>query len=268
MTELTPATVADEVEALWDRFDAVLADLDEDDWHRPVPSCPGWDVHDLVGHIGGLTTMFAGLPQPEPPAGWAPPEGAGPIDSFTEAAVAARRGRTPRDQLEELALARRTWTDGLRALPDLDGEAMGPTGKTTQREFVRVRLFDLWHHLWDLHAALGKPFDLTDDSLAAVTCHGYVLQRVPFLYGKRAGAPEWASVRLRLGVPLEVDRSVIVSDGRADWTDVPAADTVEGPAAAFTLTITGRLDDEARTASGLQARGPEAERLLGARLFG
>lgn len=72
---LTPDQAADAVEQLWDRFEAVVSDVGSDGWSRPVPACPGWDVHDLLGHVSGFTTMFAGLPQPDPPEGWTPPEG-------------------------------------------------------------------------------------------------------------------------------------------------------------------------------------------------
>lgn len=37
-----------------DRIAGLLATLDEPDWQRPVPACPGWSVSDLVGHLGGI----------------------------------------------------------------------------------------------------------------------------------------------------------------------------------------------------------------------
>lgn len=265
--DLTPQTAADAVDALWDRIEAVVADIGPDDWARPTP-CEGWNVHDVVGHIGGLTTMFAGVPQPDPPEGWTPPPGLNPIDSFTEAATATRRVRSHDAQVSELGEARHIWTRVLRDLPDLAGSTIGPTGEMTQRDFVAVRFFDLWHHLWDLHAALDRPFDLADDSVAAIECHTYVAQRVPWLYGKRAASPEGAAVTVRLGAPLDLAGTVAVTGGRAGWVSDPADDVLHGPAATFSLLMTGRLDDAQAQHSGLVAEGPEAERLRHARLFG
>ncbi|HUG86712.1 MAG TPA: maleylpyruvate isomerase N-terminal domain-containing protein, partial [Euzebya sp.] len=148
--DLTPQAAADAVEALWLRYDSLLADRSQDDWSRPTP-CAGWDVADLIGHVGGLTLMFAGRPQPDPPESWTPPPGLGPIDTMTETGVAARRHRRPEAHLTELAQAREVWVEGLRGLPDLEGQTIGPTGAMSQRQFVEVRMFDLWHHLWDLH---------------------------------------------------------------------------------------------------------------------
>lgn len=263
---LTPAEAADAVDALWDRIEALVGNISQDDWHRPTP-CEGWDVFDLVGHIAGLTTMFAGVPQPDPPAGWSAPEGLGPIDTFTAAAAAARHGRAPEVQVAELGEARHVWTAVLRGMPDLDGDTIGPTGPMTQAAFVAVRLFDLWQHLWDLGTALDRPIDLTDDSVAAVQAHAYVAERLPWLYGKRAGAPEGAAVTVRLRAPLDSDATVAVTGGRAGWVEGPAADVLHGPAAAFALLMSGRLDEHGARAVGLRADGPEARRLLAARLF-
>ena len=65
----------------------------------------------------------------------------------------------------------------------------------------------MWHHLWDLRTALGLPVDTDDRSVGARECHAYVAGMAPWLYGKRAGAPEGGSVRLRLGPPLSSDGS-------------------------------------------------------------
>lgn len=267
MSALTPDAASDTIAELYDRVLTALDVLgdDGDGWQAAVPACPGWDVHDLVGHIGGMTTMFSGVPQPEPPPGWSPPDGLNPIDTVTETGRAARRDWTPAQLREELGTALDTWTAQLRALPDLDVETVGPTGSMSMADFVQVRLFDLWHHLVDLHQALGLPLDLAEEGVAPAQCYDYVLSRVPWLFGKKAGAPEGAAVTLDLdGAPA---RTAAVTGGRAGWTDAAADSRVTGPVAAFALLMTGRLDRAAAERAGLQVEGEDAERLLGVRMF-
>lgn len=264
---VTPAVAADAVAELYDRVLTALDVLgdDGDGWQAAVPACPGWDVHDLVGHIGGMTTMFSGIAQPEPPDGWTPPDGLNPIDTVTETGKAARRGWTAAQLREELRTARDTWTAQLRAMPDLDAQTVGPTGPMSMADFVQVRLFDLWHHVVDLHQALGLPLDLAEDGVAPAQCYAYVVSRVPWLFGKKAGAPEGAAVSLDLeGAPA---RTAAVTDGRAGWADASADSRITGPVAAFALLMTGRLDREAAEQAGLRAEGEDAERLLGVRMF-
>ena len=264
--DLTPEVAADAVAELYDRVLTALDVLgdDGDGWQAAVPACPGWDVHDLVGHIGGMTTMFAGIAQPEPPADFSP-EGLNPIDAITNAGAAARRGWTAAQLREELRTARHTWTAQLREMPDLDAQTVGPTGPMSMADFVQVRLFALWHHVIDLHQALGLPLDLAEGGVAPQQCYAYVVSRVPWMFGKKAGAPEGAAVTLDLdGAPA---RTAAVTDGRAGWADTAADSRITGPAAAFALLMTGRLDREAAEQAGLRAEGEDAERLLGVRMF-
>ncbi|WP_370324103.1 maleylpyruvate isomerase family mycothiol-dependent enzyme [Euzebya sp.] len=267
---LAPAEAAAAAEALWDRVAAVvdgaLATGDPVTWHRPTP-CPAWDVHDLVAHVTGATSRFAGLDQPAIPEGWAPPAGMSALDAQMERDVAARRDWSPGRLREELDRAARAQVEGLAALDDLTGDAVGPLGPTDQRDLFAVRMFDLWHHLWDLSTALGVPADLADGSRAAVECHTYVAARIPWLHSRQAAAPEGAAVRVVLGDPLRWDRTAVVVDGRGRWGDVPAEDVLEAPAAVFSLLMTGRLDEGAAAAAGLVTTGGEASRLATARMF-
>ncbi len=267
MPPLTPDEAADAADELWRRLTDLVDTVDGDAWQAPTP-CEGWDVADLVAHLSGVTAQFAGLPQPAADPTWAPAAGLSPLDTLMEQGVAARRGWSAAQRLEELQTARAAHVDGLRALPDMDGKADGPTGPTTQRGLFQVRMFDLWHHLGDLAVALGGQRDTDDRTVAARECHAYVAGLTPWLFGRRAGAPEGATVRLSLGGPLDLDASVAVQEGRARWTDSPATDVVSGPPAWFSLLISGRTSNATATADGrLSASGPEAERLLSARMF-
>ena len=76
------------LEETWTGIEALLASLDDGQWALPTPNTE-WDVKDLAAHLGGLESMFLGLPQPDPPEGWTT-EHTG-LDQVTEAGVVARR---------------------------------------------------------------------------------------------------------------------------------------------------------------------------------
>lgn len=244
----------------WQRLRGILDGLPADAWAAPTP-CAGWDVKDLVGHMSAITLLFAGRPQPDPPAGWTPPEGLRPIDRISETLVAARRGWSVEQVAAEVAEAHAADLERLRGIEDWDAPTQGPVGQTTQQGLAEVRMFDLWVHLWDLGEAIGQPVDLTDDSAAAVTCHRHVLDHVPWMYGKVAQAPEGAGVTLRLGAPLDEVRAVRVVDGRARWVEDRPADTVTVLPAAYTLLVAGRRTVD-ELADAISWEGDEADRLV------
>lgn len=262
---------ADVVAALWGRIRDLAGGLAEDDWSRDTP-CAGWDVHDLLAHLSGVQTAFDGsAPQPLPPERLAPPGDAAGVDGWTEIAVAARRGWTPEAVRGELAAAAQGHEARLRAVTDWEAPATGPTGPTTEAGLYAVRCYDLWVHVQDLHEALGRPVETRDGSPAAMVAYGFVLHHVPWLYAKRAQAPDGSSMRLVLTAPAGVDTVVVRRDGRARFD--PGADgggnTLEAAPGAFTLLVSGRGDPERWQAEGaLGWEGPQAEEFVRrARIF-
>jgi uncharacterized protein (TIGR03083 family) len=239
---------------LWNRVIVLAADLGPEDWSRPTP-CADWDVHDLLAHLSGVQTLFDGGPQPPVPSGSKPDPGANPVDAWTAAGVAARREWAPEEVMEELHAARDGHVAHLEAVPDWTAPRQGPTGPTDEEGLLRVRLFDIWVHLQDLRLALDLPVEAGDASPAARIAHEYVWDRVPWMFVKKAGAGEGATMRVRLAEPLDADDVVEVRDGRGRWN--PAADpggcVVEGDPAALTLLACGRGDPDDWRARGLLA---------------
>jgi uncharacterized protein (TIGR03083 family) len=228
---------------LWGRIITLVDELGEDDWSRGTP-CAGWDVRDLLGHLSGTQVMFdAGTAVPPPP-GWEPPAGAAPLDAWTEVGVAARRGWDRARLRAELEQARDGHVARLEGVTDWSAPAEGPVGPTTEDGLLQVRMFDLWVHLQDLHEALGRPADVDDASRAAAMAHRHVIDRVPYLFVKRAGAQEHATMRVRLGAPVDLDTVVEVAGGRGRFNPDadPGACAVEGSPGALTLLVAGRHD--------------------------
>jgi uncharacterized protein (TIGR03083 family) len=255
---------------LWDRVAVLVDGLDPADWERPTP-CPGWDVRDVVGHLSGIQVGFdAGVAEP-PPDGWEPDPSASPLDAWAEAGVAARRAWDRARLRVELDDARRGHVARLAAVEDWSAQADGPLGRTTEDGLFQVRMFDVWVHLQDLRVALGLPVEHDDTSPGARAAHGYVAGLVPWLYVRKAGAQEHATMRVALGPPLDVDTVVEVSMGRGRLN--PDADpgicAVTGSPSALTLLCAGRSDAEALRAAGfLDWSGPRGEEFVArARLF-
>lgn len=258
---------------LWDRVIAVTESLEPDDWSRPTP-CPAWDVHDVLTHLTGLQTAFEGLPQPSPPEGWSPPEGLGPVDMWTSVGVAARQDWGSEQVVEELRQARAAHVERLGRV-DPEAPTQGPTGPTTEHGLFMVRCFDIWVHVQDLAVGLGRPMDVEDSSAEARVAAEFVFQTVPYLYGKKAGAPEGEVMRFTLSAPLEHDGVLTVTEGRARWdedTDPEAAaerNAFRATSGAFTLLAAGRgSPEEYRDRGALSWSGPNADTFVQrARLF-
>jgi uncharacterized protein (TIGR03083 family) len=94
----------------------------------PVPTCPGWNVHDIYGHLSGLCVDVVGGHVPRPGS-----------EEATATQVAARADWPLDDILDE-------W------------EAHAPAMTALLREHGRglARLaIDVWSHEQDAHNALG-----------------------------------------------------------------------------------------------------------------
>jgi uncharacterized protein (TIGR03083 family) len=254
---VTPREAAQIFGDLYDRVQAELTELDADDWSRRTP-CPNWDVRALASHLAGAQTFFdASAPQPSTPEGWAPPEGASPLDAWAEAGVAARRNWTPAQVLEELAVARDGAVARLEQVTDWDAPHAGPTGETTEAGFLAVRCFDAWVHLQDLRIALGRDAQTADSLPALGLACRFVWERLPVTHAKRVAPPDDSALRVLVREPHPAAGVLRRDDGRVTWADGDAADWVEADPGALLLLVAGRGDAEHWQARGaLDWSGP------------
>jgi uncharacterized protein (TIGR03083 family) len=77
------------------RMDDLLRPLPEEDWDRPVPTCPGWRVRDVIGHLVGIVEdsvsgRTSGIPTDEDTAAQVQRHGDDPLPQLLDqwAAVA------------------------------------------------------------------------------------------------------------------------------------------------------------------------------------
>jgi len=207
------------VAALHEQFDALVElgrQLDEAQWETPS-ECPGWRVKDLYSHVIGTELMLLGRPD-EPVEVEGADHVANDIGRFNEGSVFLRRGRPGAEVLAELERIATERTAALDAMTqaDFDAESFTPAGKDTYGRFMQIRVFDCWIHEQDAREALGLPGHASGAAVdVALDEHATALG---FVVGKKAGATEGQSLRLRLTGETERTLDVRV-DGRAQLVD-------------------------------------------------
>jgi uncharacterized protein (TIGR03083 family) len=231
----------DNLAATWRSIDALCSTLSDDEWTRPT-GCPGWTVQDNLAHLIDYEARAVGRPGPEhTPADLSHTKNA--MGESNEVGVDYRRSRPGREVLaefREVIAARLAQLQALTA-DDLKREIVTPAGPGTLADMLRLRVMDTWSHEQDMRRALDRPGDV--EGPAAKEAVAYLTGFLPIIVGKRAGAPEGASVAFEVGGCYQ---SVIeIVDGRAKVADrgpenVTVALTI--PPTTFAALVGGRSD--------------------------
>ncbi|MBT2384849.1 maleylpyruvate isomerase family mycothiol-dependent enzyme [Streptomyces sp. ISL-11] len=191
----------------------LVTPLAEGDWNRAT-ECPGWSVRDVVSHVIGVESEMLGEPRPIHSL---PRDLYHVTDEFTryiEVQVDVRRCHTALEMTSELDLII------IRRCRQLRNESRGPqtpirwplgtsNEQSLERTLVR-RTFDVWTHEQDLRRALGVPGNL--DSPAAVISRDFLLDALPKVVAKDAGAPPGSAVVFDVHGEQEFLRTVRVNE--------------------------------------------------------
>ncbi len=197
----------------WSAIADLLAGLDEDAWSRPA--LPGWDVHDVIGHLIGTERTLAGAQHPDIPAdGECGEHVRNDIGRVNEAWIVALRDRPPADLLADFRAITAERLASLRAMTaeEFNAPSWTPAGQATYARFMQIRIFDCWMHEQDIRAAVAIPGH--EGGPEAEQALEEVIAAIGYIVGKRGRAPDGSSVRIRLTGPVERDLHVVV-DGRA-----------------------------------------------------
>ena len=229
------------LEMTWASILGLCADLTDDEWRTPT-GCPGWSVQDHVAHLVDYEATALGQARPEVTL----PDGLdhvkNPLGEANELGVEARRGRPGREVLEELRAVTDARAAQLRSLTadDLAREVTTPAGQGTVADMLTLRVMDTWAHEQDIRRALGRPGHATGPAVDEAVAYWSTF--LPYVVGKRAGAPDGATAVIEVGDHRTV---VEVVDGRARPAaaiDGPPTVTVAMPATTFAAQVGGRSD--------------------------
>lgn len=252
---MTPLSLRDETLAklrdVWTSLTDLTAGLDAADWDRPT-DCPGWTVRDQLAHLLSFEWRLAGRPSTLEELSEVPPYVHNDIGKANERAVrkwrkvsADRLVAAWREIVDERLAQIAAYTEA-----DLTADSWTPLGPGTVLDLLQIRILDHWIHEQDIRRAVGRPGD--ESGPVAEHTIDRMLAGVPMIVGKRASAPEGASVVIELTGPVSRERAVTVRDGRAKPSDRPA-----DPTAAIYLDSTtyaelaaGRTDPEAAITEG------------------
>ena len=211
------------------RQDDLLASTAEGHLDRAVPSCPGWQLGDLVWHVG-IVHMFwtmVATGDLSGPDAWAEPDrpDRGHLITWFRAAV-DRSG---------------TVLDGL----DPDNPAW-TWGRQQNVRFIRRRLVqETAVHLWDAVNAVGRDEPI-DHSVAADGIDEFVDEVLPHLSQDLGGPPQTICLRARDAG----DWTVVSGDGSFTATRALTDAVVSGTASDLLLLLWGRRTPEQLAVDG------------------
>ncbi|PYE19368.1 uncharacterized protein (TIGR03083 family) [Williamsia limnetica] len=245
--------------SVWGSIRALAGELTAEQWDGPS-ILPGWSVGDVVAHVMTTELLLLGDPVPETDVD---------VESFEHVhnEIGAMNERwlehyRARGRVAVLADFDDTTSRRIKALQamtqdDFDADSFTPAGPDTYGRFMRIRVFDSWMHELDLRDTLGlaPPADAASAALA----FDEIYRALPFLVGKKAGAPKGSRVRIVVTGLVESTVNVAV-DGRASIV----SDFDVEP----TVTVTVNYADFARLTAGRATADPTVAVVAGDRALG
>lgn len=211
----------------YDRFQALLSNLSDDDWAVPT-ECPGWDVRAMASHVLGMAEMAAsfrvGLHQQR-----AATKAGGPfLDALTGLQVAERRGMSGAQVRERLAIVGPRAARSRRRIPGVVRrrtlpmpQQVGADEESWTIGFLvdTILTRDVWMHRIDISRAVQHelPLDAEHD--------GYLVSDV---------VTEWLG---RHGQPCRV---LLTGPAGGTWTVGAGGLDLELDAIEFCRTVSGR----------------------------
>ncbi|MER6503259.1 maleylpyruvate isomerase family mycothiol-dependent enzyme [Streptomyces sp. NPDC001455] len=227
--------------------------LAEGEWNGRTP-CPAWSVRDIVSHIIGMESEQLGDPRPIHSLPRDLYHMQNDLARYMEMQVDVRRHHTSPEMLAELEytiIRRARQLRNENRAPETMVRAPLGTEQTLELA-LRMRAFDVWVHEQDLRVALGRPGNL--DSPGATIVRDVLLEALPKVVAKDAGAPPHSAVVIDVNGPVEFLRTVRVdAEGRGSVDGSPSL----GPA----VTLAMDWETYSRLACGRMRAGAVPDRV-------
>ncbi len=244
--------IASYLDIVWSSMSSLCAGFSDDQWKLPT-DCPGWSVQDQLSHTVGIESSMLGTPAPD----HTPTESShvkNAVGASNEVQVDWRRrwpGSRVLAEFNDVTAKRR---EALAAMIEADFEVEEETqrGTTSMADRLGIRVFDAWVHEQDMRRAVDMPGNF--DGPVAEYAMERMTEVIPFVVGRRAGAPDGASVVFRISVPFALDFAIAVADGRASRVpDEPEHPTVTLSMSSvdFLRLCAGRVDPDVALNAGL-----------------
>jgi uncharacterized protein (TIGR03083 family) len=232
--EVTQQRIADELRTERERLAAYLEGLPEAAWDKES-LCEGWTVKDLMAHVVGIASDVANRRL----------DGVGSAEQ-NQRQVDERKGRSPRELLDEWKTEGALLEDGVRTLDDDFWNAPYSENFNVGQALQRM-VEDIWTHGQDIRIPLGDGTEAGPGTISTLEVGSRELEvRLPRL------APSVGSVAIDTG---DFSSSV---DGPGD-----IAVTITGDPVALALVSTGRIPLEDATTDGSLKIEPEIPAGLG-----
>jgi uncharacterized protein (TIGR03083 family) len=249
--------IIDALDQTWGSIDRVLRPRSREVYDAPTP-CPGWSVRDVLSHLVGFELMSRGEPVPSHESPW-PDYVKNPLGEINEAFVEKYRSRSGIEVLDLLRDTAQHSTDALRRLSDGQWDKVGwsPEGERPYHRFQETRVLDSWIHLQDIRDALLEPAD--DHGPGEEIVVNRVEAALPFVLGKKVGAPDGVLVQINLSGRLARTILLGVHGGQASAVEhISSAPNLEltTPVSLFWRRAAGRISAKALLdASASDVRG-------------
>ncbi len=224
--------VAADLLAEQESLDAVVADLDAEEWDTDTAS-DRWTVTDQIGHLA-FFDRTAALAITDPEAFTAHIEDMSAVLSSNgdpqegdDFVLGAFRALSPAERLAEWRSARQALAEAAATLGD-DTRVVWYGPSMGAKSFLTARLMEAWAHGIDVRDALGADHDPTD-RLRHIAQLGFITRG--WSYINRGLEPPSAEVRVTLDAP---------SGDVWTWGYEESDHMVAGPAEDFCLVVTQR----------------------------
>lgn len=209
----------------------LVAPLPEGQWNRAT-ECPGWSVRDVVSHVIGMELELLGDPRPIHTLPRDLRHVTTDFARYCEVPVDKRRCHTAPEMTGELEYTIIRRSRALRTAKHRPEDEVrwlsGPLSRQLPyHEALRWRAFDVWVHEQDLRRALGRPGHL--DSAGALVTRDLLIDALPKVVAKQAGAPAGSTVVVDVHGSVEFIRTVRVDENGRGAVDelVPLAPAVQ-----------------------------------------
>jgi uncharacterized protein (TIGR03083 family) len=213
--------IVDKLARVWTSIAGLCGSFSAQEWQTPT-DCPKWSVQDHLAHIVGTESRLLGRPVPQhTPQDMQHVKN--DIGKSNEIWVDVRRSWPGAKVLAEFQDVTGERLRVLRAMSDADFSqpTQTPVGPGTVRDFMQIRIFDGWVHEQDMRRAVGRPGHL--DGPVAEHSVGRIALALPFVVGKKAQAPNGATVVFVVTGPAGRILPIGVEGGRAKALDTPPA---------------------------------------------